>query len=184
MTNAGNAFAGNGTGLTNVNAVLLNGLASSAFAPASGSTGYIQNQNAGPQSASLNISGSATVGGSVSSVSLTVSNATAGNLALTNGGSLKVSGAGVGTSTAAFVQLSSAANISGDNTIINNPLCNGDPNAILLITHNYNPGGSGVTTLYNKHVGVYYNGFNWAIYNEDLSNMSTNIAFNVLIIKH
>ena len=60
LTNAGNAFAGNGTGLTNVNAALLNGLPSSAFAPASGSANYIQNQNTGPQAASFNINGTAT----------------------------------------------------------------------------------------------------------------------------
>ncbi len=63
LTNAGNAFAGNGTGLTNVNAALLNGLPSSAFAPASGSANYIQNQNVSPQVASFEISGNAQVAG-------------------------------------------------------------------------------------------------------------------------
>ena len=63
LTNVGNTFAGNGTGLTNVNAALLNGLASSAFAPASGSANYIQNQNASPQVASFDISGNAQVAG-------------------------------------------------------------------------------------------------------------------------
>ena len=51
LTNASNTFAGNGAGLSNVNAALLNGLPSAAF---------IQNQNAGPQAASFNINGTAT----------------------------------------------------------------------------------------------------------------------------
>jgi hypothetical protein len=60
LTNVNNTFAGNGAGLSNVNAALLNGLPSAAFAPASGSASYIQNQNAGPQAASFNINGTAT----------------------------------------------------------------------------------------------------------------------------
>ncbi len=63
-------FAGNnGSGLANVNAATLNGFASSSFAPATGATTYIQNQNGGPQTASFNITGAATAG------SLTVGNA-------------------------------------------------------------------------------------------------------------
>jgi len=104
------------------------------------------------------------------------------NLELGSGG-LKITGAGINTGTAAFTQLTSAANVVGDNTIINNPLCNNDPNAILIITHNYNPGGAPVNTLYTKPVGVFYSNGKWRIYNEDLSNMSTNVAFNVLVIK-
>jgi hypothetical protein len=50
----------NGTSLTNVNAATLNGLSSGAFAPASGSANYIQNQTAAPQAASFNIGGTAT----------------------------------------------------------------------------------------------------------------------------
>ncbi len=63
LTNSGNVFAGNGAGMTNVNAVTLNGLPASAFAPASGSTNYIQNQNTSPQVASFNISSNAQVAG-------------------------------------------------------------------------------------------------------------------------
>lgn len=55
----------NGGSLTNVNAATLNGLSSSAFAAASGSANYVQNQNASPQIASFNISGNGTVGGTM-----------------------------------------------------------------------------------------------------------------------
>jgi len=63
LTNSGNSFAGNGTGLTNVNAATLNGLSSGSFAPASGSGNYIQNQTASPQAAAFNINGSAQIAG-------------------------------------------------------------------------------------------------------------------------
>jgi len=191
--------SGDGSGLTGVNASTLNGFSSSAFAPASGSANYIQNQNAGPQTASFNINGTATVAGNVSARaqvtanSLIVTNsavaANAGvtatnsvaNLTLTN--MLRVAGAGINTATAAFTQFAVATNTSSDLTIIFNPLCDNDPNAILVVTHNYNPGNSLGFVVYNHTVGVFYNGSHWTIYNEDLSNMPTNVAFNVLVIK-
>jgi len=99
-------------------------------------------------------------------------------------GQLKVTGAGIGTSTAAFIHLTAATNISSYVTFIDNPVCNGDPNAILLITHSYNP-PNGTTFTYHPHiVSVYYTGTQWAIFNEDFVAMQTNIAFNVLVIKH
>ncbi|HUA64570.1 MAG TPA: hypothetical protein VME24_01905 [Alphaproteobacteria bacterium] len=98
-------------------------------------------------------------------------------------GGIAVSGAGIGTGTAAFIQISTGANTSGDSTYINNPLCNGDPNALLIVTHNYDPPNGSTFTLFNKNFGVWYNSVQWAIYTEDQSAMPTNIAFNVLIIK-
>lgn len=105
------------------------------------------------------------------------------NIALrVDNGGIAVSGAGIGTGTAAFIQLTSAVNIFGDSTFIDNPLCNGDPNALLLVTHCYNPPGTSAA-YFNKNIGVWYDGSGWAIYTEDQSQMPTNIAFNVLIIK-
>jgi hypothetical protein len=52
-----------------VNAALLNGLPASAFAPASGSANYIQNQSGISQTASFNITGNAVVGGNATVVS-------------------------------------------------------------------------------------------------------------------
>lgn len=103
-------------------------------------------------------------------------------LRIDNGG-IAVSGAGIGTHTAAFTQLSAATNVFGDYTVINNPLCNGDPNALLFVTHNWNPPNGTTTTYFNKNFGVFYTGTQWAIFTEDLSAMPTNIAFNVLVIK-
>jgi hypothetical protein len=106
--------------------------------------------------------------------------------ALTIGsGAIHVSGASTNsTTTAAFIQVATASNIDGgDGTIINNTLCNGDSNAILLVTPNWNPHLK--TGVYWNHVvGVYYAGSNWRIFNEDLTTMPAGPAFNVLIIKN
>jgi hypothetical protein len=75
-----------------------------------------------------------------------------------------------------------AANINANVTTINHPHCNGDPNAILIVTQNWNPGGG--LGVYNNHpVGVYYTGAAWAIFNQDIGNMPVETAFNVLVIK-
>jgi hypothetical protein len=102
--------------------------------------------------------------------------------ALTIGnGAIHVTGAGIGTSTAAFIWVTAKANIVNENgSRINNPLCNGDPNAIIYAVHNLTPNGN-----YNNHpIGVWYDGTGWQIFNEDEAAMATNIAFNVLIIKN
>jgi len=97
-------------------------------------------------------------------------------------GGIAVSGAGIGTPTAAFIQLTAAANVIGDSSYISNPLCNDDPNALLFVTHVYNPPGAGFA-YFNKNFGVWYTGSQWAIYVEDGTQMPTNVAFNVLVIK-
>jgi len=80
-----------------------------------------------------------------------------------------------------FVQKATADNISGNTTLIDHPQANNDPNAILLVTQNWNPeGGLGI---YNNHpIGVYYTGSNWAIFNQDLTAIPENASFNVFIL--
>jgi hypothetical protein len=107
-----------------------------------------------------------------------------GGSALTiGGGTIHVSGAGIGTSTAAFIHRATTANTGGDTTTIDNPQCNGDPNAILIVTQNWNP-ASGSGNYNTHHVGVWYTGSNWAIFNEDGTAMAVNTAYNVLVIKN
>jgi hypothetical protein len=54
-----------------------------------------------------------------------------------------------------FVHKATSANSTGHVTDIDHPLSNNDPNAIVFITPNWNPGGVGGT--YNNHnIGVYY----------------------------
>lgn len=83
--------------------------------------------------------------------------------------------------TAVFVHTATLANKDGDSTYIDNPLTNNNPNAIVIVTPNWNPGNVGGT--YNNHpIGVWYNGSRWAIFNQDESVMPVDAAFNVLIL--
>ncbi len=160
-------------------------LSSGAFAPASGSANYIQNQTAAPQSAGFNINGAM----SAASFAVASGNASgtlaANALILTN--NLRVPGAGIGTSTPVFVHRATGATIDPSGlhrTTISNPLCDGDPNAILIITHNYNPGLTG--NLADTHpTSVFYNSglSKWQIYHDDFVALTTNSAWNVMIVK-
>jgi hypothetical protein len=75
-----------------------------------------------------------------------------------------------------------ANKLSANGTDIDNPLCNGDPNAILLVTQKLNPSG---IVYNNSPIGVYYNTIRnkWEIFNENNVAIPTNAQFNVLIIK-
>jgi len=86
------------------------------------------------------------------------------------------------TDSAAFVHTARAANIAGHYTYIDHPLTNENPNAIVLVTQNWNPGGVGGT--YNDHsIGVWYSSAakKWAVFNQDFAAMPENAAFNVLV---
>ena len=101
-------------------------------------------------------------------------------LRVANGG-IAVSGAGVGSGTAAFIHVANSTNTSNYITTIYNPLCDGDPNAILIATHQFSPPGVGGN--YEAHpYSVWYAGSRWTIYNDDFASIS-NMSFNVLIIK-
>ena len=111
---------------------------------------------------------------------------TTGGLTVNNNGAIHVSGAGQNTKTAAFVQVATVANTTEEPveifTVIDNPLCNGNSNAILTITHRFaSPPG-----LENHVVSATY-GFGpssnqWAIENEDDANMDVGAEFNVLVV--
>jgi hypothetical protein len=81
-----------------------------------------------------------------------------------------------GTRPAAFVHTANAGNISGANTIIDNPLTNDDPNAILIIT---------LVGNLNAPIGVFYDdpGGRWRISRTDGGAMPNGTKFNVLVIK-
>jgi len=72
------------------------------------------------------------------------------------------------------------ANTSSNITTIDHPLANNNPNALLFVTQNWNPGGGG--GVYNNHrIGVYYNGNRWTIFNQDSVAMPAGASFNVAI---
>ena len=81
-----------------------------------------------------------------------------------------------------FVQTATTANTLGGATYINSPLTNGNPNAMILITPNYDPGGMNAF-LSNHPVGAYYNPTlkQWGVLNEDGSSMPIGAHFNIMI---
>ena len=82
------------------------------------------------------------------------------------------------------VHRAAAANISGHMTWLDNPYANGQPNAFVYVTANWNPGGVGGT--YNSHpVGVWYDAVRgrWAIFNQDFAAMPEGASFNVVYLQ-
>lgn len=84
---------------------------------------------------------------------------------------------------AAFIHVSSSSNViaGNDNTAIDNAFTNGNPAAVLVVTHNYN--GGPVAKYDSVPVGVYYDQARqkWCIFHEDRSPMDTAVAYNVLV---
>ena len=80
-----------------------------------------------------------------------------------------------------FVHTATPASIINNHTVIDNPLTNGDPGAILRVTQNANPAG-GPWILNHHVVGVWYNGSKWAIFNQDLAAMTQGAFFNVTVL--
>ena len=86
---------------------------------------------------------------------------------------------------AVFVHRATPENISANSTYLDNPLTNDEPNAILYVTQNWNPGGGGTGT-YNDHpIGVWYDSSaqRWAIFNQDRDAMPEGAAFNVAVLE-
>ncbi len=74
------------------------------------------------------------------------------------------------------------ATVSALSTYLSHPLTNGRPDAILIVTPNWNPGGG--VGVYNNHViGVQYitAAQQWIIINQDSVDMPAGAAFNVLV---
>ena len=85
-----------------------------------------------------------------------------------------------------FVHTSFLVNIDGNSTYLSHPQINGNPEALVFVTHNRNPSGV-IPGVINDHViGVYYDPFlaggRWAIFNQDLAAMPENASFNVLVV--
>lgn len=82
-----------------------------------------------------------------------------------------------------FVHTATSANSSGEYTLLDHPLLNGNPNAKLLISHVWNPPGE--EPVYNNKVtGVYYSSSTenrWIIYNEDDSEMVAGVSYFVYV---
>ena len=93
-----------------------------------------------------------------------------------NEGFIKVSG----TNKTAFTATGTAENTSAHILTLN--YANQSATDILLVTHNYNPGGVG-GSYHNNPVGVYWTGSAWTIFSEDTTTPMLGKSFNVLVIK-
>jgi hypothetical protein len=73
------------------------------------------------------------------------------------------------------VHVANAGNTSGQMTRLDFPELNGKRDAIFFVTPNWQP-----ASVYNNHaVGVYYNGANWYVFNEDVALLPNGAAFNI-----
>ena len=82
-----------------------------------------------------------------------------------------------------FVHYAEPDNTIRNSTYLDNPLTNGEPNAVLSVTQDWNPGGG--RGVYNDHpIGVVYEEDvqQWAIYNRDGALIPNGAAFNVAVI--
>ncbi|MDD5370864.1 MAG: hypothetical protein PHQ40_17415, partial [Anaerolineaceae bacterium] len=84
-----------------------------------------------------------------------------------------------------FVHTTPSNNV-GKVTYMNNPLTNGQPNAIVFVTLNYDPGGvCGACVTDNHPIGVGYlaeNANMWGIFNQDGTDMPVGASFNVFVL--
>jgi hypothetical protein len=108
-------------------------------------------------------------------------------LMLSNGG-IRVNAAGLNSNTPVFIHQATTSNIGCtffQCTIIDHPLTNGDPNAILFVTHNFNSTAITGSVNYPYPVGVMYIGATsrWVIYNVELIAMTDGAVFNVMVVK-
>ncbi|HZB11132.1 MAG TPA: hypothetical protein VE525_18670 [Rubrobacter sp.] len=84
-----------------------------------------------------------------------------------------------------FVHRATEENVSQNSTYIDHPTSNGNPDAILVVTPNWNPEGS--PGIYNAHpIGVWYDSEaqRWAVFNQDLADMPVEAGFNVRLDPH
>jgi hypothetical protein len=76
---------------------------------------------------------------------------------------------------ASFRHVAASSNSTFDYTDLDNPILNGNPNAVVMVTPSWEP-----NQVYNNHaVGVFYDGDRWAIFNQDYSAIPVGAAFNV-----
>jgi hypothetical protein len=143
----------------------------------------------------ISSTGTSVTGNSVSGTGVQASSATGAALNIASG-ALKVQGAGVNTATTAFIQVETAANVYTFNegfgdanigTYINNSICDGNSNAVLIVTHNITASTSTAGKAFGDPVGVSYDpsSSHWVLFDQNTSgnvSMPLGTAFNVLVI--
>jgi O-glycosyl hydrolase len=81
----------------------------------------------------------------------------------------------------AFVHTATSSNTQSNWTEIDHARTNNNPEAIVLVTPNWNPHGQGGVYL-NHPIGVWYTGSRWAIFNQDGAGIPQGASFNVQIL--
>lgn len=78
-----------------------------------------------------------------------------------------------------FSHLSSAENIQSNQTVLDHPVLNENPDARVVVSRDWTIGN----IYYTHHFGVWYNAETqrWTIYNQDRVAMPENVNFNVLV---
>ena len=82
------------------------------------------------------------------------------------------------------VHRATGANTVSGSTFLDHPSANGNPDAVLIVTQNWNPGGGGGT--YNDHpVVTSYDADRgrWALFNGDGAPVPPNTAYNVFVLE-
>lgn len=81
-----------------------------------------------------------------------------------------------------FVHRATSEDIEGNETYVDHPSLNGNPDAVFSLTPNWNPGG-GAGTYVNAPVATRYDAGEekWAILREDLGPMPEGSAFNMVV---
>lgn len=82
----------------------------------------------------------------------------------------------------AFIHTATSANTSGSFTTIDNVDTNHQPNAILIVTPNWNPIGA-PATYYDVPYGVQWNGTGWTVRSLDGQSIPLGASFNVYVPK-
>src|SRR5262249_49347584 len=80
----------------------------------------------------------------------------------------------------AFAHLSKPGDVSDDYSDLDNVLLNGQPNAAVYAVPVHEPYG-GLVIPYDNATGVWYDGAQWAVYNEDGALMTYPVAWNIFV---
>ena len=84
-----------------------------------------------------------------------------------------------------LTSVTNTSNLFTNDVVIDNPICNGNSNAIIFVAHNYLTTNvssvSGYDTLHDHPLGVFYLSGSWAIFNLDGAKMNTNVAFDIQV---
>jgi hypothetical protein len=78
-----------------------------------------------------------------------------------------------------FYHTATTSNLVGGWTVLDNPVLNNNPHAVVMVTADLSPNGNCGCVMNNHHLGVWYTGSRWAIYNQDGASIPVGAQFNI-----